>query len=270
MGRTVEDVVGRSHLDDAPGVHHGDAVGQPGDDAEVMGDPDERHPELVRELLDDGEDLRLDGDVERRRRLVGDDECGTMEERDRDRHALPHAARELMRVGREPLLRRGNPDHTERVARTRHRLPEARLLVREHRLHHLGSDAEHRVQRHHRILKDHRDLAAAQLPHLVRGQADKIPALEQDAPTNHPPRRIDETEDREAGDRFSRSGFADEPEDFATSDFEADAIDGPDDALRCEEVRLQVLDTERRDRHAGPLNVRAAGSALRAGGRRRC
>ena len=53
------------------------------------------------------EDLRLDGDVERRRRLVGDEDRRRAGHRDRDHHALAHAAGQLMRIfaGAPPGLR---------------------------------------------------------------------------------------------------------------------------------------------------------------------
>ena len=44
------------------------------------------------------EDLRLDRDVERRRRLVGDQQLRLAGERHRDHRALAHAARELVRI----------------------------------------------------------------------------------------------------------------------------------------------------------------------------
>ena len=44
------------------------------------------------------EHLRLGHHVERRRRLVGDHELGPAGQRERDHHALAHAARELVRV----------------------------------------------------------------------------------------------------------------------------------------------------------------------------
>ncbi len=49
--------------------------------------------------LDLLEDLALDDDVERGRRLVHDSSSGLERERHRDDHALPHAAGELVRVG---------------------------------------------------------------------------------------------------------------------------------------------------------------------------
>ena len=52
-------------------------------------------PLLGLELDEQVEDRRLDGDVERRRRLVADDELRVARERARDRDALLEPAREL-------------------------------------------------------------------------------------------------------------------------------------------------------------------------------
>ena len=54
---------------------------------------------------DEPEDLRLDGDVERGRRLVRDDDARLAGERERDHRALAHAAGEFMRI----LARRAAP-----------------------------------------------------------------------------------------------------------------------------------------------------------------
>ena len=88
----------RRLFDDASGVHHGDAVGHLGDDAEVVGDEEEREPEALLQIAQQVENLRLDRDVERGRRLVGDEQRGPAGERDRDQRALAHPARELMRI----------------------------------------------------------------------------------------------------------------------------------------------------------------------------
>ena len=66
--------VRRTTFNDAAGVHDIDAVGVARDHAEVVGDDDHRHAEFSREILHQLEDLRLDRHVERRRRLVGDDQ----------------------------------------------------------------------------------------------------------------------------------------------------------------------------------------------------
>ncbi len=58
------------------------------------------------QLLDEFENLRLHGHVERGGRFVGDEEFGVGDERHGDHHALAHAAAELVRVRAQPVLRR--------------------------------------------------------------------------------------------------------------------------------------------------------------------
>ena len=67
------------------------------DDVEVVGDEDEGELELPLQVLQEVEDLRLHGHVERRDRLVADDELRVDGERAGDADALPLAARELER-----------------------------------------------------------------------------------------------------------------------------------------------------------------------------
>jgi hypothetical protein len=62
----------RRRFDDAPGVHRQDAVGNLGDDAEVVGHQHHGTSGLPLETCEEIEQLRLHGHVERRRRLVGD------------------------------------------------------------------------------------------------------------------------------------------------------------------------------------------------------
>ena len=84
-------------LDDLAGVHDRDAVAHLGDDAQVVGDEDDRRPGLVAQVAHQVEDLGLDRHVERGRRLVGDEQLRLAGERHRDHDALRHAARHLVR-----------------------------------------------------------------------------------------------------------------------------------------------------------------------------
>ena len=61
-------------LGDAPGIHHRDPVAGLGDDAEIMGDEQHAHREFLPEPQNELQDLILDSDIERRRRLVGNQE----------------------------------------------------------------------------------------------------------------------------------------------------------------------------------------------------
>jgi serine kinase of HPr protein (carbohydrate metabolism regulator) len=55
-------------------VHDGDAVGDVPHHRQVVGHEDVGEPELVLDVLQQVDDLRLDRDVERGHRLVADDE----------------------------------------------------------------------------------------------------------------------------------------------------------------------------------------------------
>ena len=148
------------------------------DDAEVVRDEDVRQRELVLQVVEQVDDLRLDRHVERRDRLVGDDQARVERERARDADALPLAAGELVRVavvvlGREPddvhqLL------HAPLGARSRD-WPWMHERVGDDR-----ADALARVERRVRILEDHLHLApqrAQRAPDELRDVA----AVEQDA-----------------------------------------------------------------------------------------
>jgi len=68
------------------------------DDVEPMGNEQVREAELVLEVVEKVQDLRLDRYVKCRDRLVADDELGIHCERTRNAHALSLTARKLMRV----------------------------------------------------------------------------------------------------------------------------------------------------------------------------
>ena len=72
--RMLEELVDRRLLGHPRRVHDDDLVGDLGDDAEVVGDHDDRGAVVVLELVHQLEDLRLRRHVESRRRLVGDEQ----------------------------------------------------------------------------------------------------------------------------------------------------------------------------------------------------
>ena len=133
-----------------------------GDDAEVVRDQHQRHAALALQAQQQGEHLRLHGDVERGRRLVGDEQARVAGDRHRQHDALAHAARELVREGVEAALRVGDLDVLQQLQRARASRPARAAFVQRDRLHQLERDRERRVEARHRVLEDHRDLAAEQ------------------------------------------------------------------------------------------------------------
>jgi hypothetical protein len=61
--RPKENVVNGPRLDDLAGVHHDHPVAHFGDNAQIVGDDENRHPAFIPEALQQLENLCLDGHV---------------------------------------------------------------------------------------------------------------------------------------------------------------------------------------------------------------
>ena len=96
--RVVEQFVAVRQFDHSAEIHYRDAVAEMAHDAEVVGDEQIGQVELFAQLFQQVDDLRLDRDVERRHRLVADDEIGIERQRPGDADALTLAAAHLVRV----------------------------------------------------------------------------------------------------------------------------------------------------------------------------
>ena len=119
--------------------------------------------------------LRLDGHVQRRGRLVGDQQAGMAGERDGDHHALLHAAGHLERILVEAARRVGNADRVEQLAGPARRRIAAQVRVPRQHLGDLRADRHHRIEAQRRLLEDHRHAAAAHAAHGELGQAPAGP-----------------------------------------------------------------------------------------------
>ena len=255
MTRVAQHRHRRPCLDDPARVHHRDPVGERRHGRQIVTDPDERGADLADEGLHLGQYLRLDRHVERRRRLVGDDQRRAVQERDRDRHALPHAARELVRVRLEPPPGVRQPDDGQHLDAARAQRRGGKPLVRRHREPHLLGDGEHRIQRRRRILEHHREAPAAHPAQLGGIHADQLAILEPDRAADNAAGRIDEPQQREAGDGLARAALADEAQHLARAQRERNAIDRLDHAGAREEMRGEVADLEQRHRDVYPLGA---------------
>ena len=85
-------------FDDAPEIHDRDAVGDMLDHRKVVRDEQHREAEPRPQIKQQVDHLRLDRDVERGDRLVGDEQLGFRGERAGDADALALAAGEFVRV----------------------------------------------------------------------------------------------------------------------------------------------------------------------------
>ncbi len=84
--------------------------------------------------------------------------------------------------------------------------------MRAHRFDHLRVDPQHRVEGHHRVLKNHRHPVALNAAQLRGRQFGQITPFEQHLPATDAPWLIDKAENRKPGDRFARTRLTDQAE----------------------------------------------------------
>src|SRR5688572_15117185 len=219
VARTIEQRIAVGDLDDAAEIHHRYPLADVPDDAEVVPDEEIGEAELVAQLLEQPDDLRLDRDVEGGDRLVAHDEVRPEGKRARDADALALAAAHLMRIA--VYRTRRKPADRQQFAH----LPQARGAVGFDAVHQQGlaDDLLHghpRIERAVRIL-EHRLDSPAECERPSRVEARDVLAVEADLAG----RRLVELQQQTADGGFSAAGFPDQPERLAAADCEADAVD---------------------------------------------
>jgi hypothetical protein len=220
-------------------VHDRDRVGDLGHDADVVGDPHERHPVFDDERTDEREDPGLDGDVERGRRLVGDQHPRPTRERDREHHALAHAARQLVRVAVRDGVRILDADLVQEPHGAGGRLRSRRVTPEAQHLGDLAAGGLDRVERRHRVLRHVGDDPAARLAQLASAGGGEIEPLDL-GPTLDAGSGRQQPRDRERRRGLPATRLADERERLAGRDRERDAAHGVHIAV----ADVQVLDGE--------------------------
>ena len=106
MGGIGEHGRGLAPLHDPARVHDEQILDHVPHHAQVMGDEHQGHAEVLLQLADELQDLRLDGHVQGRGRFVGDQQFGPAGKRHGDHHPLAHAAGKFEGIG----LARAAPD----------------------------------------------------------------------------------------------------------------------------------------------------------------
>ena len=200
-------------------VHDRDAVRDLPDDREVVGDEEVGDPELALEVPEQVEDLGLDRDVERRDRLVADDQLRPQRDRPGDPDPLALAAGELVRVAVVVLRVQADPLHQLQDG-----WPEPARGLDLLDLERGADDPANgvaRVQGVVRILEDHLRLAADRQQRPRREVRDLL-AVDLDRAAG----RTDQHQDRPGRGRLARPALADEPKGLARVERQVDAVDG--------------------------------------------
>ena len=223
MPGTCEHVLDGAVLDDPAVGHDTHPIRDLAHDREIMGDQQHGHAEALLQVLEQLQDLRLDGDIERGGRFVGDQQVGLVGERHGDHHALALAAGQLMGVGAQALLGLLQAHQVQQFESAGARLRLAHAPMQHQRLADLPVDGVQRIERRHRLLEDDADLVAAYLPERRLVGPDQLTPVQTDAAARVPGLGIgQQLQEREGGNRLARAALAHERHGLALLDLERD------------------------------------------------
>ena len=244
-----EDLFRRTLLDDAAGIHDDHVVRHLRDDAKVMRDEHDGGVDAILEVAQQVEDLRLNGHVERRGGLIGDDELGAACKRHGDHDALAHTAGELVREHLVDALAVGDADHLKELdgACLDLLFVVALFVVQGDDLIDLVADAEDGVQRGHRLLEDHGDEVAAQVLHhgvgCLRHVVGLVAEVQADLAFNDLTlRTLQKLHDRKTRHGLAAARLTHNAHRLADGDIEGDAVHGVHRADVGEEIGMQIVD----------------------------
>src|SRR5271169_3728267 len=179
MRRDLGDLLGRASLDDLSGVHDQDLVREVAGRGDVVGDIEHREPEPLAEVVEQGEHLQADRDVEHGHWFVGEQHAWPGGQRTGEGDPLALAAGQLVRVLGQELLGGREPDLLHQADDL---LADLRVLalMKLHWAFEVIAHGMYRVERGERVLEHELDLALvpAEVPtaghlHLPAVQPDR-------------------------------------------------------------------------------------------------
>ena len=176
-----QDRLGRRHLHQLAGVHDADAIAELDHERQIVGDEQDGKVELLLERIDLLQDLPLHHHVQRRGRLVHDQQLGVEGHGDGDHQPLAHAAGELVRVIPQPA--RVDVDYLQQLLGTLDRLVAGQpRVVGDQHVAELLFHAQYGVERIHGGLEHHARLTPAvaaqplvvEVQNILAGEADHL------------------------------------------------------------------------------------------------
>ena len=243
--RAVDDLVGVSVLQDVACIEDDDAVGDLGDDGEVVGDIERRRPFALDDGLERLEHLDLGRDIEGGGRLVQDQKVRPAAERHGRHEPLQLPARHLVGISPAEAVRVRQLERPVKLLGPLFRLLAAHLPVEDGGLGHLLADGERRVEGGGRALGEIGDALAAHVAFFVRRHGDHVAPVQADLAAGELEARLRVSERRERDGGLARAGFADERHHLAALDAEAHALDdGREAAVILARVNRQAIDFE--------------------------
>ena len=195
-----------------------------------MGNEDIGQAQILLQLFEQVQNLRLNGNVQRGNRLVANDDFGVHRQSAGNADTLTAAAVQLMRIYIGIALCQTNGTH-QLQGTLFNRFPALNQLMLDNRLADKLHNGFTRVQRRERILENHLHFLA-QWAHFLTAQLGDIVALEDDFAAGG----LNQLQDAAAGGRFTAAGFAYDTQSFALLQSKAYTVDSVQ--LTCSGIKI--------------------------------
>ncbi len=210
-------------------VHHGNIVGHLGDHNDVVGDQQHAHVASVSQFPQQVEDLCQGRGVDRGVGFVGDQNLWIAGQRHGNHSTLLHAAGEFVRKLTFAALGIRNAAAAKQCSRAFMRGAPGQSTMQDQRFGNLVANTPDGVQRTHRILDDHGNVATGELAHFAFWHGTEVAFAKPDAGSaGELQRQIEQPKDSACGHAFATARFTDQAEYAAVMRVERDVRDdGP-------------------------------------------
>ena len=178
MARLPEQADRLLHFDLLSGILHHHPLGGFCHHAHIMGDQHQTHAVVALDRHQKIQNLRLNGHIQCRGRLVGNQQFGLGGQSHRNHHALAHAARQLVRKSTQAPLGIGDADRFQQFDGAAAAGGTVQTQMGFQTFANLEPHGEAGVQAGHRLLEDHRNIAAHGAATLAVRQGQQIQPLE--------------------------------------------------------------------------------------------
>ena len=237
----VEDLLAPAEFHDLPRVHHRHPVGHIGHHAQVVGDEDDGEVVALLDLVDELQNLGLDGHIQSRGGLVADQDLRVAGQGNGNNNALAHAAGELEGVLVEADLRLGDAHPAHQLQRPLPGLALGGGLAEDQGLHDLLADLHDGVEGGEGVLEHQGDLLPPDILKLPVGKPGQIrPVVEDLAPLDGAVARQD-AQNRLGGHRLARAGLPHDGQRLPPAQVKGDVPHGVDLAGIGGEGNRQIL-----------------------------
>ncbi|MNC25182.1 hypothetical protein D3C75_732590 [compost metagenome] len=203
MERTEKNIPHRRFFHNASGVHHGNRIRHFGNNAQIMGDQHDSRSHFPVQLVQEVENLGLDGHIQRGCRLIGNQHPRLAQYCHGNHNPLAHAAGQLKGILLQARLGRRNAHYPENLQHLRLRFLAGSLLMDSDYLTELVPDSKKRIQADHRLLKDHGYLIATVSAHFLFRFQHQVLTVQQNAPFHLCGGRSKQPHDGFGGDAFA-------------------------------------------------------------------